>query len=108
MAPATKERGRARRGNSPINPPEPTPVVEAVPVRHTAEFIPASYAASPDSDGEDQLNDPESRFYKTGEDSISLVFNQGLLEFSISALMAICQRAETMDITDLGEVLDLE
>lgn len=101
MAPqATKQR------RSVVRNPEPaTPQLE-VPIRRLAEFVPASFTSASEDDN-DVLHDDEARWFKTGETTICLSFTQGLLEFSIPALQALCIRAADMSETDVAEILGL-
>jgi len=87
-----------------VNPPIDGEI--EVPVHRIAEYIPAAFIAV-DEGAEDALNDSEARIYKVSDDSMALVYNQGVLTFDCTALRLVLDRLEAMSTTDLAEVLDL-
>lgn len=81
-----------------------------VPVQRLAEYVPASFTAC-DENENNLLNMSEARWYKTGEDAISLVLGSGqqqlVVEFKATALCALAQRAQSMSECDIDELLGL-
>lgn len=81
-----------------------------VPVQRLAEFVPASFTASNDNDA-NPLNVGDARWYRTGEDAISLVLGddqqQFALEFKMSSLCALATRAQTMSECNIDDLLGL-
>lgn len=81
-----------------------------VPVQRLAEFVPATFTAC-DENENNPLNSPDARWYKTGEDAISLVLDNGVqsivLELKASAICALAQRALTMSECNIDDLLGL-
>lgn len=81
-----------------------------VPVQRLAEFVSASFTACDDNEN-NPLNMDEARWYRTGEDAITLVVGAGgttiAFEFKASALGALTKHSSQMSVADIDQLLDL-
>lgn len=85
-------------------------LAESVPVQRLAEFVPASFTAC-DENENNPLNMADARWYKTGEDAITLMLDNGVaqiaLEFKASALCALATRSQDMSECNIDDLLGL-
>lgn len=99
--------GRRQRGTATL--PKPQDTIE-VPVQRLAEFIPASFTATDDHEA-NPLNLEGARWYKTGDDAITLVLGndeqQFALEFKASTLCAVATRSKDMSTCNIDDLLGL-
>lgn len=81
-----------------------------VPVQRLAEFVPASFTATDEREA-NPLNMSDARWYKTGDDALTLVLDNGqaqiALEFKATALCALAQKSVDMSACDVDDLLDL-